>query len=129
MANKFLQINLSFSLSLSFILIDDLRMEKSLIQHLSISFFSIVKIINRLDYFHKISRFIHSLFKKKKKETKFAQQFPLRSSRIAIMFSRSSSLFRIFIFSKVSSVFVIRNLESSFRRSARPTTPINNLSL
>lgn len=97
-------------------------------QHLSISFFSIVKIINRLDYFHKISRFIHSLFKKKK-ETKFAQQFPLRSSRIAIMFSRSSSLFRIFIFSKVSSVFVIRNLESSFRRSARPTTPINNLSL
>lgn len=128
MANKFLQINLSFSLSLSFILIDDLRMEKSLMQHLSISFFSIVKIINRLDYFHKISRFIHSLFKKKK-ETKFAQQFPLRSSRIAIMFSRSSSLFRIFIFSKVSSVFVIRNLESSFRRSARPTTPINNLSL
>lgn len=95
MANKFLQINLSFSLSLSFILIDDLRMEKSLMQHLSISFFSIVKIINRLDYFHKISRFIHSLFKKKK-ETKFAQQFPLRSSRIAIIFPPLSFEFSSF---------------------------------
>lgn len=59
------------------------------------NFFSFsIKIINRLDYFHKISRFILYL---KKKKIKFSQQFPLRSSHIAISIIARDIIFAILL--------------------------------